>query len=1008
VLKLVSEFAPALKKRLLWVVITLLSAVFPLVASGIEPGKSVIILSSEDPNLPAIITANQAIRSTLKADSPTRIQFFNEAQDNLRIPNDEYDAELVMLLRRKYEGQRIDLIFALGAPALKFILKHRSELLPETPIIFVTHDEREVAGIPLTPGVTGVWGKIELSPTLETALLLHPDTQNVVVVTGSSYLDKFWLTQAQKEFQRNEHRLKFTYLTDISLEDLRKQLAGLPLETIVLFLSFTRDIEGNSYSLPEALSSVAPASIVPMYGVTQPQLGNGIVGGSLLSYEALGAAAARLGARALAGENIGDIAPQTIPSVEIFDGRELRRWGINEQYLPAGSIVKFREPTIWELYKWRVAGVLFLCIIEALLIVWLVATLTQRRKAERERARFASLVEAEHRHLEEVVANVPGVVWESRTLTGVTPPKVEFVSRYVEKMLGYTVKELLSTPDLSEAIIHQDDRESVARECAEILETGKGKIIKCRWVSKDGRILWVEANLATMQDEAGRIVGLRGVTMDITEHKLAEESLRESEAQLAGIVGSAMDAIISIDENQHVVLFNAAAEKMFGYSAHDATGQPLDRFIPERFRKAHRDHGCAFGMTKVTKRSMGLLEAVYGRRADGGEFPIEAAISQVVVNGRNFFTVILRDITERHQAEENLRQSEERFRNMADTAPIMIWMSGIDKQCTYFNQHWLTFTGRALEQELGSGWAEGIFPADLARCLETYNSAFDRRETFGIEYRLRRADGIFRWLYDCGTPRFSSDGEFLGYIGSCIDVTDRKQTEEALRDVSGRLIRAQEQERSRVARELHDDLNQRLALLSIELEQLGQRISARGDGLRARVKHLQMQAEEISSEVHRLSYQLHPAKLDHLGLVAAIKSFCDEVSSHQRLNIEFRHLDIPATLPKDCTLSLFRIVQESVNNIVKHSGATQVRVLLERSAESVRLLVEDNGRGFDAASVSVKTGLGFISMRERLRLIGGEMSITSKPSLGTQINVSVPLQQEMDPSLFQIKAPSST
>jgi signal transduction histidine kinase len=201
-------------------------------------------------------------------------------------------------------------------------------------------------------------------------------------------------------------------------------------------------------------------------------------------------------------------------------------------------------------------------------------------------------------------------------------------------------------------------------------------------------------------------------------------------------------------------------------------------------------------------------------------------------------------------------------------------------------------------------------------------------------------------------------------------------------------------------------LNQRLALLSIELEQLGQRIAARGNGLRARVKHLQTQAEEISSEVHRLSYQLHPAKLDHLGLVAAIKSFCDEVSSHQRLKIEFQHLDIPATLPKDCTLSLFRVVQESVNNVVKHSGATQVRVVLERSAESVRLFVEDNGQGFDADSVNIKTGLGFISMRERLRLIGGEMAITSKPSLGTQINVSVPLQQKMDPSFFQFRAPS--
>jgi signal transduction histidine kinase len=221
------------------------------------------------------------------------------------------------------------------------------------------------------------------------------------------------------------------------------------------------------------------------------------------------------------------------------------------------------------------------------------------------------------------------------------------------------------------------------------------------------------------------------------------------------------------------------------------------------------------------------------------------------------------------------------------------------------------------------------------------------------------------------------------------------------------LIRAQEEERSRVARELHDDLNQRLALLSIELEQLGQRIPVKQSAIRARVEHLRTQAEEISSEVHRLSYQLHPAKLDHLGLIAATKSYCDEVSSHQCLKIKFRHETIPATLPKDLTLAIFRIVQESLNNVVKHSGATEVNVALEGTAETVRLSVLDNGRGFDVASIASKRGLGFISMRERLRLIGGEMSVMSKPSLGTQISVSVPLQRESEPSLFYSRAPSS-
>src|SRR6185436_9250510 len=139
------------------------------------------------------------------------------------------------------------------------------------------------------------------------------------------------------------------------------------------------------------------------------------------------------------------------------------------------------------------------------------------------------------------------------------------------------------------------------------------------------------------------------------------------------------------------------------------------------------------------------------------------------------------DITERMLAQQALQESEARFRNMADTAPVMIWVAGEDKLCNYFNQQWCDFTGRTMEQELGTGWAEGVHPEDLARCLETYFEAFDRREPFQMEYRLRGADSVFHWVIDTAAPRFSSTGAFLGYIGSCMDITERKQAEESLR-----------------------------------------------------------------------------------------------------------------------------------------------------------------------------------------------------------------------------------
>jgi signal transduction histidine kinase len=222
------------------------------------------------------------------------------------------------------------------------------------------------------------------------------------------------------------------------------------------------------------------------------------------------------------------------------------------------------------------------------------------------------------------------------------------------------------------------------------------------------------------------------------------------------------------------------------------------------------------------------------------------------------------------------------------------------------------------------------------------------------------------------------------------DTTRTRQTEEALRELGGRLITAQEEERSRVARELHDDLNQRMALLSIELEQLSQRIPAGQDNIRESIQNVWVRAQEISSEIHRVSYQLHPSKLDHLGLVAAVKSLCNELGSHHEIKIAFREKGCHRLLPKEVTLCLFRIVQEALRNVIKHSGAAEAAVALAGSENVIHLSVSDTGRGFDAGSMEAKGGLGLISMRERLRSVGGVISIHST-ARGTKIEVSVPL-----------------
>jgi PAS domain S-box-containing protein len=343
------------------------------------------------------------------------------------------------------------------------------------------------------------------------------------------------------------------------------------------------------------------------------------------------------------------------------------------------------------------------------------------------------------------------------------------------------------------------------------------------------------------------------------------------------------------------------------------------------------------------------------------------------------------------QSKHRTHESQQRFEIMANSAPVMIWMSGTDKLCTFFNQQWLSYTGRSLEQEMGDGWLNGVHPNDVDECMRTYVSSFDARLPFTMEYRLRRSDGEFGWITDHGVPRYAPTGEFAGYIGSSTDITERRRAEQGMLDLSGRLINAQEEERARIARELHDDFSQRIAVLAMQLGQVSMSLPESNKAASQRLHLIWERITELSSDIHKLSHRLHSSKLHHLGLMTAAKSLCEETAKQHDIQIEFAASDVPDEISPDVALCFFRIIQEALNNIAKHSGAKRAYVQLSTVDSRIRLRIVDAGVGFDTNSQKAKGGLGLASMRERLRIMGGMLEIRSRPMEGTEIQAEAPM-----------------
>jgi PAS domain S-box-containing protein len=449
----------------------------------------------------------------------------------------------------------------------------------------------------------------------------------------------------------------------------------------------------------------------------------------------------------------------------VYDWRELKRWQISESRLPSGSIIQFREPTLWEQYGWYIVAALVIMAIQAAMIGNLLLERARRRRTA------AGLRESEE-NLRRLVENTAAVPWQADVETWA----FTYVGPQAVKLLGYPLEQWYEK-DFWVSHLHPDDKDFAIKTCLTNSQRTEDFQFEYRMIAASGQSLWVH-DIVNCEHRSGKPVQLRGFMLDISERKRVEELLWESEGRLSLAAKAGNLALWVWDVVSNEVWVSEEGRSFFGWEQSEAIN--LARFIDtlhpddrEPARQAiHRslERGDDYSVEYRVLVHDGAVRWIAARGA------VEFGTDGKPLRMRG----VAIDITERKHSEEALRESEERFRTMANAAPVMIWMSDPDKRCTFFNKGWLDFTGRTLEQELGDGWAEGVHLEDIDRCRDVYASAFDARREFTREYRLHRGDGKYCWVLDHGVPRFDTDGTFLGYIGTALDISEGKRSEETL------------------------------------------------------------------------------------------------------------------------------------------------------------------------------------------------------------------------------------
>jgi PAS domain S-box-containing protein len=981
--------------------------------------KRILVMYSYGPTLPGYQRFIPSFISVMEKAGVRNGDLLFEYLDLLHIRDSEHRQALADMLRHKYAQLNIALIVTLHGPALGFLLKEAKDIFPKVPIVSwvlqKTFDED------IGHRVVRLQAGHDVQGTLERALELFPKTSRVVFISGVSEVELRVESEAKSVFANWEDKLKFEYTSHLSVEEMLERIANLPPHSIVIYWNVFSDTTGRTFTPRDVGSVVAKTANAPVFGLYDTLLDLGVVGGSLMSFEAEGARTGKLAIDILNGRIslMEQAEPITSSPVPMFDWQQIERWGGKAGNLPEGTVFVNRSPSTWKQYGRYLIIFIVFTLAQSLLIIGLLIHKRRRRAAEE------SMREAEEKYrniFEGALEGIYETYWQGKPLDA---------NPAAARMLGYDSPEdfLSSVVNPAHQVwVDPDEREKYFQ-----LLQANGVVLKyeCQFYRKDKSIIWVSLNSRIVRRPDGKTLST-GFIEDISERKRIELALAESRAHIIALVDSTNDFIWSVDPlNYGLVTWNKALENYFltvrGIKIR--VGMAPEHLLPpgyailwhEFYSRALREGSFVTEYTVVAETIILLLSFNLLRR-----------------NGEVFgISIFGKDITERKRMEEELKESEERYRALVETSSDWVWEVDANAKYTYADPKVQDILGYAPQEVVGRTPFQ-LMPEDEARRVEAIFAEItaDRRQFSGLINANLHRNGQLVVLETSGVPVFGPDGEFMGYRGMDRDVTHRKQAEEELgryRDHLEEMIkerttelivakeRAEAADRLKsvflatMSHELRTPLNSIIGFTGILQQELTGPLNEEQKKqlgmVRASGTHLLNLINDVLdiSKIEAGQLQVSIETFDLRAVIERVTQAAKPLADKKGVGLEIKIAPDVNSLSSD-RRRVEQILLNLLSNAIKFTEKGRIQVTCSLHGQEVSVSVIDTGIGIKSEDMVLLfkpfqqvqtgatrhfegTGLGLSICKKLLDLLAGKIAVHSDWGKGSTFSFTLPVER---------------